>query len=253
MLILLSPAKTMDMSPVTNMPSGTPPLFQKEASFLASQMREYSREQLQILLQTSNKLTDLNYERYQNFDSLSECGKPAILAYTGTVFQHLKPLTFSAADFQYAQKHIRIISTLYGLVRPLDLIKAYRMAYQLKLKGTGNNNLYEYWLPKLTEPLIEDVRECGGILINLASLDVWGALETDKIKAATRFITPEFKEYRKGKYETIRTYAKMARGEMTRYLLLHRTEEPEQIKNFSWDGFEFCEALSSEERYIFVK
>lgn len=253
MLIILSPAKTMDMTGGENTPAGTKPFYEKDAEFIASKIQEYSREQLQILLQISNKLTDINYERYRDFDHPATPVKPALLAYAGSVFQHIRPQTFTSADFSYAQKHLRIISTLYGILRPLDLIKAYRIAFKIKIKGMQENNLYEYWLPKLTDPLIQDVHKAGGILVNLASLDILGSLQMEKIKEKVRILTPEFKEYREGKYETIRTYAKMARGEMTRYILMNRLEKPEQIRRFQWDGFVFCEKLSDENHYLFVK
>lgn len=253
MLIILSPAKTMNMNTTGSMPAGTSPRFQQEADFIVSKMQTYSREQLQILLQISNKLTDLNYKRYQDFDDPYLLPKPALLAYTGSVFQHIAPNTFTKEDYRYAQDHIRIISTLYGLVRPLDLIKAYRIAFKIKIKGMQERDLYEYWFPKLTDPLIQDTQKAGGILINLASLDVMGALNKVKLQAKVRIVTPEFKEFRKGKYETIRTYAKMARGEMTRYILLNRLDKPEDIRNFEWDGFHYCAELSDEQKYIFVK
>jgi len=142
---------------------------------------------------------------------------------------------------------------LYGLLRPLDLIKAYRLAYTLKLKGLNLKNLYEYWLPKLTAPLIGDVKRSDGILINLASLDVWGAFDEKELRAQVRVITPEFQEWRNGKYETIRTYAKQARGAMTRYILLHRLETPEEIIRFEWEGFQFNKEISDTERYIFTR
>lgn len=253
MLILLSPAKTMDTSENGNIPSGTFPQFGKEAHTIASHMSGYSRDQLQLLLQISNKLTDINYKRFQQFDSPSTPQKPAILAYTGTVFQHLQPYTFSPEDYRYAQDHLRIVSTLYGLLRPLDLIKAYRIAYKLKIKGMPEKDLYEYWKPRLTIPLIEAVRESGGILINLASLDIQGALEMDKLEKEIRLVTPEFKEFRNGKYETIRTYAKMARGEMARYLLLNRFSKPKDLQKFEWNHFRYIPQLSDESHYIFTK
>lgn len=253
MLIILSPAKSMDMNPVANAPAGTKPQFQSDAEFIASKMQEYSRDQLQILLQISNKLTDINYERYRDFGLNTTLAKPALLAYTGNVFQHINPSTFTDKDFRYAQDHLRIISTLYGLVKPLDLIKAYRIAFKIKLKGIEEKDLYEYWLPKLTTPLIEATQKSGNILINLASLDVLGALDMKMLNEKVRVITPEFKEFRNGKYETIRTYAKMARGEMTRYILLNRIEEPEKIKQFEWDAFRFNAKLSDNTNYIFVK
>lgn len=253
MLIILSPAKNMGMSPKSKIPAGTTPGFKAEAEYLVSKLQSYSREQLQLLLQISNKLTDTNYERYQQFNDPSTPSIPAILAYTGNVFQHIRPETFTGEDYRYAQDRLRIISTLYGLLRPLDLIHAYRLIYQVRIQGIKEKDLYEYWQPRLTKPLLKDIKNSGNILINLASLDILGALQMEKIEKEVRVITPEFKEFRKGKHETIRTYAKMARGEMTRYILQNRIEEPEQIKKFTWEDFSFKEELSDESHYIFTK
>lgn len=252
MLIILSPAKTMDMRGMDIVVPESRPEYVKDAEFLAEKMQYYSVQELEKLLKVSEKLAEENHMRYEVFDSPHNPEKQAILAYNGSVFKEIKAVSFSEDDFRYAQNHLRIISTMYGLVRPLDLIKAYRLAYSLKLKGiTGN--LYDYWLPKLTDPLITDVKKAGGILINLASLDVLGALKMDEIRKSVRVITPEFQEYRNGKYETIRTYAKQARGAMTRHILLNRIETPEKLRTFEWNDFRWNKKISNEEKYIFTR
>ena len=240
------------MSVSGTMPQGTFPLFDKEAEFLASEMKKYSVTELEKLLKVSDKLAETNYERYQRFDYPDTPRKPALLAYNGSVFKALGGDTFSPGDFAYAQEHIRIISTLYGLVRPLDLIKAYRIAFYLKL-GNSKDDLYQYWLPLLTQPLIKDIRNAGGILVNLASLDVLGALQMDAIAREARIITPEFKELRKGKYETVRTYAKIARGKMCGEIIRHRIETPEALKQFEWEDFAFNPEISDDKNFIFTR
>lgn len=253
MLIILSPAKTMDMTEKTVKIQPTVPIFEKDAETLAKVMQQYSAEELEKLLKISETLAKENYQRYQHFDAPDNPSVPAILAYNGSVFKSMNPLTFSEADFSYAQEHLRIISTMYGIVRPLDKIKAYRIAYPLKLKGMGGKSLYDYWLPKLTEPLIKDVCKVGGILINLASLDVLGSLKMEVLKQEIKVITPEFQEEREGKYETIRTYAKLARGAMTRYILTNKIETPEKLKGFEWERFRFDEKMSDSGKYIFTR
>lgn len=252
MLIILSPAKTMDMSDAANSPKGTQPEYEKEAEYLASEMKRYPVAELKKLLKVSDKIAAINYERYQQFDSVHTPCKPALLAYNGSVFKAIQAATFSAEDFSYAQGRMRIISTLYGLVRPLDLIKAYRIAFYLKL-GNQPGDLYGYWLPKLTQPLVKAVKEAGGTLINLASLDVLEALQMNVLEKEVTVITPEFKELRNGKYETVRTYAKIARGEMSRHIIQNRIEQPGELKEFSWDGFTFNKDLSDEKNYIFTR
>ena len=248
MLVILSPAKTMDMSVVEQEFPGTTPEYAEEAEYLAGQMRRFSESQLEKILKISSKLAAENYERYQRFGSLSNPRKQALFAYNGSVFKAIDPNSFSLEDLKYAQDRVRIISTLYGLVRPLDLIQAYRIAFAVKLDGA---NLYDYWVPKLTTPLLEDVRKVGGIMVNLASMDIQGALKMDELRKKVRVITPE--EWRDGKYETVRTYAKIARGTMTRYVVMNRVEEPEELKAFNGDGYTFNADLSDEEHYFFTR
>lgn len=252
MLIILSPAKTMNMKKTDISVPESKPKYIKEAEFLAEKMQYYSVQELEKLLKVSEKLAEENHTRYEVFDSPHNPEKQAILAYDGSVFREIKASSFSEDDFHYTQDRLRIVSTMYGLVRPLDMIKAYRLAYSLKLKGM-EGNLYDYWLPKLTEPLIADIKKAGGILVNLASLDVLGALKMDEIRKAVRVITPEFQEYRNGKYETIRTYAKQARGAMTRHILLNRIEEPEKLRTFVWNDFRWNKDISDEEKYVFTR
>lgn len=251
MLILLSPAKTMDLSSTVEVPKGTQPQFATEAAEIVMQMLPYSVDELEGILGVSSKLAVQNYRRYQDFHSKDASSLQALLAYTGTVFKHIAPKDFSAEDFMYAQQNLRIVSSVYGLVRPLDYIKAYRMEYSVKLPGL-DKGLYEYWRPKLTLPLIREVKKNGGVLVNLASLDVQDAFDWETFENKIMLITPEFKEWRNGKFETVRTYAKMARGEMTRFILKNRIEHHEELKNFSWEGFTFRPELSNESRYIFT-
>ena len=181
MLIILSPAKTMDMSPA---PVGIPVTeaeFRNDAELLAAKMRRYSLEELATLLKISPKLARENYTRYQQFDAPENSTKQALLAYNGSVFKHMAPGAWSVEDLEYAQTHLRIVSTLYGLLRPLDRIKAYRMTYEVKLQGLSGN-LYDYWQPVLTDPLIAAVNNAGGVLVNLASLDVLGAFDMARVR-----------------------------------------------------------------------
>lgn len=251
MLIILSPAKTMDMSPA---PVGIPVTeaeFRNDAELLAAKMRRYSLEELATLLKISPKLARENYTRYQQFDAPENSTKQALLAYNGSVFKHMAPGAWSVENLEYAQTHLRIVSTLYGLLRPLDRIKAYRMTYEVKLQGLSGN-LYDYWQPVLTDPLIAAVNNAGGVLVNLASLDVLGAFDMARVRQQVKVVTPEFVMRRNNRWETVRTYAKMARGEMARFILQQRIEKPEQLKEFVWQDFQFNEALSDEQRYVYA-
>ena len=250
MLILLSPAKTMNMRPARQELPKTQPRYAKQAAELAAAMRNLSVSDLERKLKISESLARLNYERYRVFDAPGHTEKQALTAYDGSVFRAMGTADFTEEDFLYAQDRLRIVSTLYGLLRPLDMIQAYRIAFGLKLPPF-QGNLYDYWRPLLTEPLIGDVRAAGGVLVDLASLDVQGVFDMSRLDGAVKRIVPEFVEYRNGKYETIRTYAKIARGEMARYILRNRIEMPEKLKDFAGAGFRYASELSDDVRYVF--
>lgn len=251
---MLSPAKTMDMSSreTAGFPPATEPVYEHEAEELAAAMRRFSEAELAKLLKINPSLAGLNYERYQLFGQPSNPRKAAIAAYNGSVFKAIDAVTLTKGDLLYAQDRLRIVSTLYGLVRPLDMIAAYRIAFSLRL-FPDQGTLYDYWLPKLTEPLIRDVKMVGGVLVNLASLDIQGALRMDEVRKAVRVVTPEFQELRDGKYETVRTYAKICRGVMTRHIIQQRIESPDGLVKFMWNGFAFNPEISDGERYIFTR
>lgn len=253
MLIILSPAKTMDMSAFLvgnkDLPKTTPS-FINDSIFLVSKMRNLSIDELKKQLKISDSIAKINFDRYQSFDISTP--KQAIFAYNGSVYKAIKAKDFSTEQLKYAQDRIRIISTLYGSIRPLDMIKAYRIAFDMHLEGI-DGNLYDYWLPKLTDSLIEDAHNAGNIIINLASMEIMGSIDTEKLEKKIRVITPEFKEYKDGKYETVRTYTKIARGEMTKYIIQNRIEEPEKLKKFTWKEFTYNDKLSNKTTYIFTR
>lgn len=252
MLIILSPAKTMNMSSVETMSQQTTPQFINDANLLAQKMKGYTISELSRLLKISDALARINHNRYQEFEDLNVSEKAAIFAYEGSVFKVISPNDFSIEDLIYTQQRVRIISTLYGLLRPLDMIKGYRLAYNLKLEGL-KRNLYDYWREKLTESLINDTKSVGGTLINLASLDVQGALDMMMLRKEILIITPEFRDMRNGEYEVVRTYAKIARGAMTRFIIKERVESVEGLKSFNYNGYKFSEMLSDETNYIFLR
>lgn len=252
MLLILSPAKTMDMSTVDGMPAGHRPQFFDDAEFLAAQMRRYSADDLARMLAVSTRLADINYRRYQDFDKPETAVKQAIVAYDGSVFKAMDVSSFSADDMEYADRHLRIISTLYGLLRPLDEIKAYRIAFQLKLDGTGGN-LYDYWREKLTDALIADAQLSGGSIVTLCSLDVLAALDMDRLSREVGMVNVEFKEYRGGKFQVVRTYAKVARGVMARYIIKNRIDRPEELTQFTWSGFKFNEQKSDDQNFVYTR
>ena len=213
MHIILSPAKTMAGTSKIKAPAGTTPRFNQEAIEIALHMAQYPAEELGRMLKLSPKLMLESYHRFQNFHSAEEEPLQALLAYTGVVFKNINPKDFTEADFRFAQDHLRLISICYGLLRPLDLIKPYRMEYDVKLPELGEGNMYIYWRARQTEPLIEEVKADDNLLIN----------------------------------------PKMARGQMTRYIVKNRITNPDALKDFTWEGFRYREDISSENNWIFLQ
>ena len=253
MHILLSPAKTITGTSKIEVPSGSIPQFQQAATDIALYMAQYSVEDLKRLLKLSPKLALESYERFQHFHSTDERPLQALLAYTGVVFKHINPKDFSEEDFLFAQTHLRIVSICYGLLRPLDLIKPYRMEYDIKLPELGDGNMYNFWKGRQTQSLIKEIKADDNLLINLASMDVQPAFEWKKIEESVRIITPEFKVWKNGKAETIVIYAKMARGQMSRYIIKNKISNPEELKSFTREGFQYKETLSSENNWVFLQ
>ena len=235
MHIILSPAKTMAGTSKIKAPAGTTPRFNQEAIEIALHMAQYPAEELGRMLKLSPKLMMESYHRFQNFHSAEEEPLQALLAYTGVVFKNINPKDFTEADFRFAQDHLRLISICYGLLRPLDLIKPYRMEYDVKLPELGEGNADD------------------NLLINLGSMDLQPSFDWKKVEQSVRVITPDFKVWKNGKAETIVIYAKMARGQMTRYIVKNRITNPDALKDFTWEGFRYREDISSENNWIFLQ
>ena len=252
MQILISCAKTMSTSSKVKVPFVTEPRFARQASDIAFQMSRLDVDELGRLLQVNSKLAVENYHRYQAFHSPETASLAALLAYTGIVFKHLNPSDFTADDFEYAQEHLRLTSFCYGLLRPLDVIKMYRLEGNVRLPELGDITMFDFWKQYLTDTFIHDIQEQGGVLCNVASDEMRSLFDWKRVEDSCRIITPEFKVYKKGKPATVVVYTKMCRGEMTRYLLKNRVESVEEIKEFEWEGFSFDPDLSEENHPVFT-
>lgn len=252
MIVLLSCAKTMSGSSKVIAPFETTPRFHQEASEVALQMSQFSVEDLERLLRVNSKIAVENYKRYQAFHAEGTPELPALLAYSGIVFKRLNPKDFSVEEFSYAQEHLRLTSFCYGLLRPLDVIRLYRLEGDVVLPELGNQNLFAYWRSRLTDVFIDDIKKTGGILCNLASDEMRGLFDWKRVEKEVCVVTPEFHVWKNGKLATIVVYTKMSRGEMTRFILKNKIENLEELKSFSWEGFEFDESFSDEKHYVFV-
>lgn len=253
MLTFISCAKTMTAKTkvATTIPT-TLPSFKLEAGQHALELSSLSAEELGQLLHVNSKIAAENVLRYHDFFSETNRALPAILSYTGMVFKRINAADFSSEDFAFAQQHLLITSFLYGLLRPMDLIKNYRLEGNVKLGSSKGETMFNYWKPILTDFFIDAIKQQGGILINLASEEMKNLVDWKKVCNEVRVVTPEFYTIKNGKLAAVTVYAKMCRGEMTRYLIKNRLDNPDALKAFEWEGFVFDESRSSENDFFFV-
>ncbi|UCS93752.1 peroxide stress protein YaaA [Echinicola marina] len=250
MIAIISPAKTLDLS-TTDISLASQPDFKSDIKALVSIMKKKSSSDIQKLMKVSENIAQLNEERYQNFsaDFNVENSKQALLAFKGDVYKSMDVDNYSEEDLNFAQEHLRILSGLYGLLKPMDLIQPYRLEMGISLKNKKGKNLYEYWGTKISKALNELAQ--GEAIINLASQEYAKAVDKKSLKS--RLINVNFKEHRDGKYKIIGIFAKQARGLMADYIIKNQITEPEKIKLFNVDGYEFSAPQSTENEWIFVR
>jgi cytoplasmic iron level regulating protein YaaA (DUF328/UPF0246 family) len=253
MLITISPAKTLDFSQQGACQDHSTPDFLKESRELIKATRKLSPEELGELMGISQKLALLNYQRYRQWKTpfTPDNAKQALLAFRGDVYEGMSAQNFSSSDLAFAQEHLRILSGLYGVLRPLDLIQPYRLEMGTRLKTTRGNDLYQFWGDKITKSLNADLEQQGGLLINLASNEYFKSVVGKKL--AARIITPEFKDAKAGHYKVISFYAKKARGLMSAFIIKNRLQDPEEIKAFDERGYSYNEGLSSPDKWVFTR
>jgi len=250
MLLVISPAKTLDYS-IPQSTTFTLPDFPSEINDLVGVLKKKSVTQIAKLMDLSEPLAMLNEERYKTFmETFSpENSKQALLAFKGEVYAKMEADQFSVEELEFAQQHLRILSGLYGLLKPLDLIQPYRLEMGTQLKTKKGTNLYQYWGTKISKALNE-VGE-GKTLVNLASQEYFKAVNQKTLKLPV--ITIHFKEHKDGKYQVVGFFAKQARGLMARYAILNRITDPEQLKVFREEGYEFSAPLSTAQDWVFVR
>lgn len=252
MLALLSPAKKLDATATRRDLPATQPLFLKDAKTLAGIARKLSKRQLAGLMGISDKLAALNHARFQAFAPTAtvDNAKHALLAFAGDTYIGFNAKTLSDDDLAYAQDHVRILSGLYGLLRPLDLIQPYRLEMGTTLTNPKGEDLYDYWGDKLTAEVNKIIaREKIPAVINLASAEYFSALKPEKLKA--RLITPVFKEEKGGVAKVLGMMAKRARGMMARYIVEERITDPDAVKKFSAGGYRYQPAASTADMPVF--
>lgn len=251
MISIVSPAKSLDFETPANTTHFSQAAFLKESEVLVQDLKKQSPQQLAQLMRISDKLAHLNADRYlawkQPF-SLANA-KQAVYAFQGDVYQGLDANSFTEEDLSFAQEHFRILSGLYGVLKPLDLIQAYRLEMGTPFKNKKGKNLYAFWGKQLGEHLASELN--GEVLLNLASNEYFKAVDLKALN--TRVITPVFKDWKNGQYKVISFFAKKARGMMAAYQIKNRLTDPEGLKAFDAGGYQYDESLSKGDEWVFSR
>ena len=254
MLVVISPAKTLDYETPATISRYSLPDYLDDSTELIEELRQLSPPEVSDLMGISAKLGDLNFGRYLNWqpEFTPDNAKQSVLAFKGDVYTGLDAESLSGGQLNWAQNHLRILSGLYGLLRPLDLMQPYRLEMGTKLANKRGSNLYEFWGEKITEGLNQELKEENSqVLINLASNEYFKSVKPKSLNAEV--ITPVFKDWKNDKYKIISFFAKKARGLMSRYIIENQIEDPEQLKQFDVDDYSFNPAMSSAREWVFTR
>lgn len=249
MLVVISPAKKLDMRPNDNVVS-TQPAFKQNAAELAAVMRNQSVDELQALMGISESLAELNARRFAQFGAQDK--KPAALAFAGDTYTGLEAVTLEPEEMLWAQNHLRVLSGLYGILRPLDAIEPYRLEMGSQLKTKRGKSLYCYWGSKISKALNEQATKTGSkLIVNCASKEYFGAVDLDTLKI--RVVTPVFMERRDGHAKIVSFYAKKARGAMARFIVQNRLKKIDQLLEFNAGGYCYQPDQSTSEKPVFLR
>ncbi|WP_306604484.1 peroxide stress protein YaaA [Azonexus sp.] len=252
MLIFLSPAKSLDYKTPAHVATHTQPAFLDRSAALIEQLRTLSPADIANLMDLSDPLALLNFNRYADWSLpfTPDSAKQAVLAFDGDVYDGLAAKTLAADDLDFAQQHVRILSGLYGILKPLDLMQPYRLEMGTKFKNAAGKDLYAFWGETLLDAINAELDAMPHpVAVNLASEEYFKAAVGRKLKG--RLIQPVFEDWKNGKYKIISFYAKRARGLMTRYAVLNRLNEPEGLKGFDYDGYAFAPEASDDKSWVF--
>lgn len=254
MLIIISPAKTLDFESASPLNQHSQPLLLEQSQQLIDILRGYSPLALSKLMKISDKLGQLNADRYHQWQLpfTTDNAKQAVYAFKGDVYTGLDSSSLNASDMQFAQQHLRILSGLYGLLRPLDLIQAYRLEMGTRLANPHGDHLYAFWGDMISQHLNHALSEQGDdLVINLASNEYSKAVRPKALQG--RILTPVFKEYKQGAYKVIGIHAKKARGLMSRYIIEHQLDKADDLKHFDHGGYAYQADLSNDKEWVFTR
>ena len=252
MKIIISPAKSLDFESEVPTSLYTQPRFLEQSNKLAKKLKTLSKNKIGDLMSISEALSQLNYERNQTWETpfTTDNAKQAIYSFTGAVFMGIDVNSLEEEKIPVLQERLRILSGLYGLLKPLDLIQPYRLEMGTRLKVGKTENLYKFWDDILADSLNEELKE-DELLVNLASTEYFKALPKKVLKVP--MITPVFKDFKNGQYKTIMTYTKKARGLMVRYIIDNNVNTIEELKGFNIERYRFSQEMSSENNLFFTR
>jgi cytoplasmic iron level regulating protein YaaA (DUF328/UPF0246 family) len=254
MLVVVSPAKTLDYESVLPTEDFSRPAHLKQSQLLINRLRDFSALDLAELQHVSSKIAELNFERNHEWKTpfSPKNARPALFAFKGDVYTGLDAYSMTEQNLAFAQDHLRILSGLYGLLRPLDLMRPYRLEMGTRLSTNAGKNLYEFWDTQITDAINRQLKSLNShILINLASNEYFKAVKPKLLKAD--IITPVFKDYKNGEYKMISFFAKKARGLMARYMIDNEITDAEGLKDFDRKGYIFKPAMSDDKTWVFTR
>lgn len=254
MLTVISPAKTLDFESTAHTRKATQPQFLSSAAELVDDARALAPDDIRALMGVSEDIAQLNHRRFMDWHLpfTKRNAKQSLLAFRGDVYVGLEADTLNDEQLQFAQQHLRILSGLYGLLRPLDLMQPYRLEMGLPFANRGGKNLYEFWGSAITDAVNTAVRKSGtGVLVNLASQEYFRAVRPRSLDADV--ITPVFKDLKGDRYKVISFFAKKARGQMARFIIENEVQEPDALKKFRTGGYRYNKAESSAREFVFTR
>ncbi len=253
MIAVISPAKSLDFESPSPIQSVSDTRFVEQSEKIVKKMRSFSRAKLGELMKISTPLAQLNHERFAQWTAqpTEENVKQAVFAFNGDVYTGLDATSLNQPQIDYLQQHLRILSGLYGLLRPLDAMQPYRLEMGTKVNIKRKKNLYEFWGDTITSTLMEDIGQADGVVINLASNEYFKAVNTKRMPQ--RIIDIEFKDFKNGQYKVLSFFAKKARGMMARFMAENQLKNPEDLKAFNSEGYGFNPELSLENKWVFTR
>lgn len=253
MIITMSPAKSMDFENKPTINKHTLPEFLKDAEYLNGLLKSWSVDDIREAMNINPKLAYQVYQYVQSFDMERTSSKQAVLAYNGIAYLGLEAETFNQKDWNFAQDHLISLSGLYGALRPMDMIRPYRLEASIKVQNNKGADLYTYWSEKLTKYISDRMLADDNILVNLASNEYSKLINKKALPKGARVITPTFKELVGDRYKTIVVYTKKSRGTMSRFIIQNRLTDIEDLKHYDVDGYSYSPDLSKKDDWVFVR